>query len=155
MNGTSKRKLQRMVVTEDGPWQVQLLMREIQNPTAACRALVSQYFQPFYQTLIQVIREVAEEPLEDSVARQLAMSVIGQCMIYRFAPVTRAMMMDDPMDLEAAPGSAAGHRPSPDLNQLGDLITHFSLAGILAAARNIIAKGPASPIQQPVPPESV
>lgn len=122
--------LRRMVVTEDGPWQVQLLMREIQHPTSACRALAREYFRPFYLTLMDVIGEVAGRPLESGVARQLAMSIIGQCMIYRFAPVTRALTMGDWPEDET-PVAAA---PPMDLSQLGELITEFSLAGIRAAS---------------------
>ena len=134
--------LRRMVVTEDGPWQVHLLMREIQKPTAACRTLAREYFRPFYLTLIEVIGEVAGRPLDPTVSRQLAMSIIGQCMIYRFAPVARALTMGDWLEDDPPVSST----PVTDVDQLGELITQFSLAGIRAAgaAAESLGSGPTS-----------
>ena len=117
-----------MVVNQDGPWQVRLLTNEIQNPTETCRQLVRDHFRPFLVELTQAITDVAEKPVTDQVLSTLAMSIIGQCMIYRFAPETHAMTMTPEGD------SDSGQLPEPvDLTKLADIIVKFSIAGIQAA----------------------
>ena len=78
--------------------------------------------------LTQAITDVAEKPVTDQVLSTLAMSIIGQCMIYRFAPETHAMMMA-PEEV-----SDSSQTPKPiDLTKLADIIVKFSIAGIRAA----------------------
>ena len=117
-----------MVVNQDGPWQVRLLTNEIQTPTETCRQLVRDHFRPFVLELTQAITDVADKPVADQVLSTLAMSIIGQCMIYRFAPETHVMTM-------APEGvSDSGQTPEPvDLTKLADIIVKFSIAGIQAA----------------------
>ena len=120
--------LRRMVVGHPHiPWQVKLLVNEIQHPTEACQSLVHSYFRPFLESLSNVIREVADRPLAEDEAVLLSMSVIGQCMIYRFAPETSRMT------LSCCPVTAS-HRPDHQqaLSKLTEQITQFSIAGIRA-----------------------
>jgi len=119
-----------MVVNQDGPWQVRLLTNEIQHPTDTCRQLVRDHFRPFLVELSQVISEVAGKPVSADILSTLAMSVIGQCMIYRFAPETHAMTFCPEDDIDSA------KLPKPiDLAKLAGIITKFSIAGIQAAAK--------------------
>ena len=114
-----------MVVNQDGPWQVRLLTNEIQSPTNTCRQLVRDHFRPFFDELTQAISDVAGKSVPDEVLSTLAMSIVGQCMIYRFAPETHAMMFCQEADV---------HDPqSIDLVKLADIVTKFSIAGIRAA----------------------
>lgn len=117
-----------MVVNEQGPWQVRLLMNEIQNPSESCRQLVKDEFSPFVGGLMDTIGELATEPIDSDLRAILAMSVIGQCMIYRFAPETHAMTM-------AAVGQTDSKLALPlaDLENLAKVVFAFSLAGIRAA----------------------
>lgn len=118
-----------MVVNEDGPWQVRLLTNEIQHPTDTCRQLVRDHFRPFLIELSQAIGDVAFDPLPANVLSTLAMSIIGQCMIYRFAPETHAMTICPETEIDS---------PQPtqpiDLAKLAGIITTFSIAGIRATA---------------------
>ncbi len=124
-----ERILFSMVVNQDGPWQVRLLTNEIQQPTDTCRQLVRDHFRPFLIELIQTISDVAAKPVTGEVLSTLAMSVIGQCMIYRFAPETHAMTFSPDNDLDSA------ETPKPiDLTKLADIIVKFSVAGIQAVA---------------------
>ena len=118
-----------MVVNENGPWQVRLLTNEIQHPTDTCRQLVRDHFRPFLVQLTHAITDVADKPIPADVLSALAMSIIGQCMIYRFAPETHAMTFCSESEIDSC------HRPDKiDLAKLASLITRFSIAGIRAAA---------------------
>ena len=117
-----------MVVNENGPWQVRLLTNEIQHPTDTCRQLVRDHFRPFLVELSEAITNVAQKAIPSDVLSTLAMSIIGQCMIYRFAPETHAMTFcsDSEMDF--------GQKQEPiNLTKLAEIITTFSIAGIRAA----------------------
>ena len=118
-----------MVVNENGPWQVRLLTNEIQHPTDTCRQLVREHFRPFLVELSQAIVDVAEKPVPTDVLSTLAMSIIGQCMIYRFAPETHAMTFCPESEIDSA------KKPEQiDLAKLASIITKFSIAGIRAVA---------------------
>ena len=123
-----ERILFSMVVNQDGPWQVRLLTNEIQQPTDTCRQLVRDHFRPFFDELTQAVADVAGKSVPDEVLSTLAMSVIGQCMIYRFAPETHAMMFcqESGVDSQQDPQNI-------DLVKLADIVTKFSIAGIRAA----------------------
>ena len=118
-----------MVVNENGPWQVRLLTNEIQHPTDTCRLLVREHFRPFLVELSQAITDVAGKPVPTDVLSTLAMSIIGQCMIYRFAPETHAMIFCPESEIDSAKKTE-----QIDLAKLGGIITEFSIAGIRAAA---------------------
>ena len=118
-----------MVVNENGPWQVRLLTNEIQHPTDTCRQLVRDHFRPFLVELSEAITDVAGKPIAADVLSTLAMSVIGQCMIYRFAPETHAMTICSESEIDSA------QKPEPiDLAKLAGIVTKFSIAGIRAVA---------------------
>ena len=118
-----------MVVNENGPWQVRLLTNEIQHPTDTCRQLVRDHFRPFLVELSEAITNVAQKAIPSDVLSTLAMSIIGQCMIYRFAPETHAMTFCSDSEMEF------GQKQEPiNLTKLAEIITRFSIAGIRAAA---------------------
>lgn len=117
-----------MVVNEQGPWQVRLLMNEIHNPSDSCRQLVQDEFRPFVSGLMKAICELAAKPISTDLQITLAMSVIGQCMIYRFAPETHAMTM-----IAVGKRQQESTAPAEDLKGLADVVFAFSLAGIQAA----------------------
>lgn len=129
----SEEKLERMIATllrrimamQSEPWQVRLIMREVLQPTAASQGLIDNYFQPFFDTLLQVVDELLGEVLHDGVRRQIGVSVIGQCMIYR----TSAEMMS-----RMIPESESEFF---QIEALTKHITQFSLAAISAMRRPI------------------
>ena len=115
--------LNRLVALQSAPWQVHLLMREILQPTEACRKLVHEYFRPFLQVLMQLIDEIAQCKLSDEKRMQMAFSIIGQCMFYRFAGDFAAMM------IESEQLSSDGF----DIEHLASHITEFSLGAMRSA----------------------
>ena len=87
--------LTRAVAMKSEPWQVRLLMREILQPTEACRQLVKEYFRPTFDTLLEIVDEVLETKLPEHRRQQIGLSIIGQCMYYRFAADMTSMMIDE------------------------------------------------------------
>ena len=89
------------------------------------------------EALSSVIRSIANRPLEESQVSQLALCVVGQCMIYRFAPRACEMTLGK-IFLSQAGTQMTDARfqeiQDDELETLADLISQFSVAGILRAA---------------------
>ena len=111
--------LKRVVVMQTIPWQVQLLMREILNPTEACKQLVEDYFRPIFDRLLSIVDELAEQPLPKFRRTQIGFSIIGQCLHYRFSAGVISMMVNEDQRHECF-----------DWEELTNHITEFSLAAI-------------------------
>ena len=84
--------LQRMLGSEHGPWPVRLMLREVLQPTQACRELVEDYFRPHFEHLLNLLELLmpAEAPVYRR--RQIGLGVIGQCLHYRVAGEVIRMM---------------------------------------------------------------
>ena len=111
--------LKRVVVMQTIPWQVQLLMREILNPTEACKQLVEDYFRPIFDRLLSIVDELAEQPLPTFRRTQIGFSIIGQCLHYRFSAGVISMMVNEDQRRECF-----------DWEELTNHITEFSLVAI-------------------------
>jgi hypothetical protein len=111
--------LKRVVVMQTIPWQVQLLMREILNPTEACQQLVEDYFRPIFERLLTIVDEIADQPLTTLRRTQVGFSIIGQCLHYRFSAGVISLMVDEDQRDECF-----------DWEELTNHITEFSLAAI-------------------------
>ncbi len=118
--------LKRLVAMKDEPWQVRLLMREILQPTEACRHLVEEYFRPFFETLCSVVDELVGIRLADYQRNQIGFSIIGQCLYYRFSADVTSMMIDE--------DQFADHF---DQASLADHISDFSLGAIEQIKRRV------------------
>jgi AcrR family transcriptional regulator len=77
--------LERMLGFGQPPWQVRLMLREVLHPTEACRELVEDYFRPHFELLVSILGELAGDRLDEPHLRRLAVSVMGQCFVYRAA----------------------------------------------------------------------
>ena len=127
--------LERMLGFGQPPWQVRLMLREILQPTEACRELVEDYFRPHFQSLVSILAELAGDRLDEPRLRRLAVGVMGQCFVYRAAGEVVGMLV--PQDeLEAL------HTPK----DLAEHITRFTLAALGA--------GPALTASPALTPES-
>jgi AcrR family transcriptional regulator len=122
--------LERMLGLGQPPWQVQLMLREVLQPTEACRELVEDYFRPHFQLLVSILDELTGGRLDGPTLRRAALSVIGQCFLYRAAGDVVGMLVP-PGELETL------HTPP----QIADHVTHFTLAALGA--------GPALPHPAP------
>ena len=85
LRGFVRTLLGRMLEQAETPWQSQLMLREVLNPTSACRELVEEHFRPHFEMLAGIIRELAPMALPSYQVHQICFSVVGQCLYYRVA----------------------------------------------------------------------
>lgn len=115
--------LTRCMAVEEAPWQVRLMMREILQPTAACRELVEEYFRPHFDILLGIVGELVGELVGPDVARhtlrQIGYSVVGQCLYYRIAREIVVILTPD-----------EELREHYAVEQLADHITRMTLAAV-------------------------
>ncbi|MEE2989656.1 MAG: CerR family C-terminal domain-containing protein [Planctomycetota bacterium] len=111
--------LERMLGSEQDPWQVKLLMREVLQPTEACRELVEQHFRPRFEYLQNLLDSWLPPGMPDYRRRQVAFSVVGQCVHYRMAGEVIAMLTPE-----------EDRRRHHSLDQLAFHITTLTLASL-------------------------
>lgn len=114
--------LERMLGDGQAPWQVKLMMREVIQPTEACRELVEDYIRPHFGLLLGILDELVGGGLPASELRRIGLSIIGQCFLYRAAGEVVAMLVPaGEIDAFHTPWAIADH------------VTRFSLAAVGAA----------------------
>lgn len=111
--------LERMLGFGRPKWQTRLMLREVLQPTDACRELAEDYLRPQFHLLVSILDELAEGALAGPEMRRIAMSIVGQMFIYRAAGDVVAMLVPDDE-------RAALHTPQP----LADHITRYALAAL-------------------------
>jgi AcrR family transcriptional regulator len=74
------------VVADQAPrWHLQLIMRELFQPTAACVEFVRNFARPQFELLLGILAEILP-PETPAVKRHLLVfSIVGQCLHYRLA----------------------------------------------------------------------
>jgi TetR/AcrR family transcriptional regulator, regulator of cefoperazone and chloramphenicol sensitivity len=103
-------------------WHVQLMLREMAQPTGACAALVQDYIEPDFKLLLRIIDQLVPAAMPMPRRRLIAFSIVGQCLHYHVAqPVIELLV------------------PSEDCRnltsqRLADHITRFSLAALQGMA---------------------
>ncbi|WP_146601674.1 CerR family C-terminal domain-containing protein [Novipirellula aureliae] len=75
--------LSRMLAPGEDTWELDLLMREMQNPTSVLEDLVRDFFEPMLVRLKKVIRQLIGVNATSIEVEQLALSAVGQCLYYR------------------------------------------------------------------------
>lgn len=75
--------LSRMMAPGEDTWELDLLMREMQNPTSVLEDLVRDFFEPMLDRLKNVIRHLIGDNATSIEVEQLALSAVGQCLYYR------------------------------------------------------------------------
>jgi AcrR family transcriptional regulator len=80
------------LLDNDQPWQTRLMMREVLQPTSACRELVEGHMRPHFEILLQVLSELVPADTRPSQLRRIGFSVVGQCLHYRVAQGVIAML---------------------------------------------------------------
>lgn len=111
--------LQRLLGGGDDDWQTALLMREMIEPTHACKPLVEDFIRPQFHRLLEVIDEFVDGEITETQRRQLAFSVVGQCLHYRVAAGFVSLL--------TAP---CERQKLLNLDSLVDAITRFSVAAL-------------------------
>jgi AcrR family transcriptional regulator len=125
--------LERMLGLGQPPWQVRLMLREVLQPTEACRELVEDYFRPHFQMLVSILTELAAGRLDEPRLRRLAVGVMGQCFVYRAAGDVVGMLVP-------ADELASLHTPT----DLADHVTRLTLAALGAGPALTASPPPAS-----------
>jgi AcrR family transcriptional regulator len=115
--------LERMLGFTEPPWEVRLLLREVLQPTEACRELVEDYIRPHYGQLVTILDELAGGRLDAPQLRRVALGIIGHCFLYRAAGGVVGMLVpaDELATLHALP-------------DLADHVTRQALAALGVAA---------------------
>jgi AcrR family transcriptional regulator len=75
--------LVRMLEEHKFPWQMQILMRELCQPSAVGEELVREFIRPMYERLWSILRELLPPGVCDTKLHLLAVSIIGQCFYMR------------------------------------------------------------------------
>ena len=119
LHGFVGNMLDRMLGSGQPPWQVRLMMREVLQPTEACRELVEDYIRPHFEMLLGILDELAAGLLPESQLRRVGLSVIGQCFLYRAAGDVVAMLVP-------AGEIAAFHAPPA----IADHVTRLTLGAL-------------------------
>ena len=102
--------MQRFVGLEGKPWHWKLMMREVLQPSDACRDLVEDYIRPHFELLLSILDDLVPADTPKDKRQKLAFSVVGQCLFYRFnAEIIRMLMPDDEVEEHFAPESLAEH----------------------------------------------
>jgi AcrR family transcriptional regulator len=125
--------LERMLGLGQHPWQVRLMLREVLQPTEACRELAEDYFRPHFELLVSILAELAAGRLDEPRLRRLAVGVMGQCFVYRAAGDVVGMLVP-------ADELAALHTPAA----LADHVTRLTLAALGAGPSLAGSSSPAS-----------
>jgi len=86
--------LRRMLCEPGDPWQTRLIIREIMEPTKACEEMVQEAFQPFFQILLDILKEMVPDSTPLHTLHHWALSVIGQCFYYRANEKILTMLID-------------------------------------------------------------
>lgn len=112
--------LERMLGFGQPPWQVRLMMREVLHPTDACRELVEDYVRPRFALLVSILDELVDGRLSQTELRRVALSIIGQCFLYRAAGDVVGMLVPRAeLETHHAMGPLADHVASYALAALG------------------------------------
>ncbi len=120
--------LRRVIVDREPQWCSRLIMRELFQPTAACVEFVREAVRPNFETLMAILQEALPGDTPEIKRHQIAFSIVGQCLHYRFAaPVLRNLVREEEL-------------AQYDAQNLAEHITGFTLAA-LGLARPLLARG--------------
>jgi AcrR family transcriptional regulator len=121
LRGFIHTMLTRMIGDESTPWEQRLMLREVLQPTAACRDLAEEYFRPHFEMLLGVLAELLPVGTPAHKLRQTGFSIVGQCLFYRVSSSVVEMLTPD-----AELGDFT-------IEHLADHIAEFTLAAIRPA----------------------
>lgn len=85
--------ISRMLAAEPDAWQPRLMLRELLQPTAACEALVEDYFRPQFGLLLSILDEILPADVPSHRRHQMGFSIVGECLFYRVAGHTARMLV--------------------------------------------------------------
>jgi TetR/AcrR family transcriptional regulator, regulator of cefoperazone and chloramphenicol sensitivity len=87
---------QRVLGGPDDTWRTRLVMREIMNPTKACKEIAHSNIRPQFEILQAILRDLLPASTSAEELHLTAFSIVGQCLFYHVAaPVIRNLIDDD------------------------------------------------------------
>ncbi len=99
-----------MLARDDSGWESQLMMREMNHPTAVFAEMVEESFRPHFERLMTTIAALSPADTPVHVLEQLALSVVGQCLYYRVGSgVVKRLIPPDRLAAEFTVQSLARH----------------------------------------------
>ncbi len=113
-----KAMLTRML-GERAPWQRQLMLREMLQPTVACRELVRVHIRARFGQLLSILDEILPPGTPEHKRQQIGFSVIGQGLHYHVANEVVTLLVGQEQ-------REAHYR----MDQLADHIAEFTLAAL-------------------------
>lgn len=112
--------IDRLLGGHEAPWQTRLMMREILQPSAACRALVEDYFRPHMERLLAILDDVVPPEMPPYRRQQIAFSIVGQCVYYRVAaPIVTLLVPEQELAAHYTPPQLTDHIAAMTLAALG------------------------------------
>ena len=87
--------LVRQMLGERAPWHRRLMLREILQPTGACRQLVERHFRARMDQLLGILDEILPPEVPLSRRQQIAFSIVGQALYYRVASEIVKFLVDE------------------------------------------------------------
>jgi len=107
------------VLDRDRPsWHAQLMMREMLEPSDACRQLVESTLRPRMQMFQEIVDELLPPETAEADRHLAAFSVVGQCLFFnRGNPIAELLVGEE-------------EYTTYDAERLADHITRFSLAAL-------------------------
>lgn len=109
--------LQRIAVRREPTWHGMLILREMFQPTDACKFLVEEHIGPTCRLLQGILAELLPG-VPESRRRLIGFSVVGQCLFYRMGHHIVPLVV------------GAEEFRSYDVDRLTDHITSFTLAAL-------------------------
>lgn len=115
--------LERMLGFGPTDWQARLMLREVLQPTEACRQMVEDYIRPQFELLVGILDALTDHRLPQARLRQEALGVVGQCFLYRAA--------GDVVRMLVPAGEQATHH---SLRSVAEHVTRHTLAALGAGS---------------------
>jgi AcrR family transcriptional regulator len=90
--------LSRVLARDDSGWESQLMMREMNQPTAVFDEMVQESIRPQFDRLVETLSLLSPPATPLPVLERLVLSLVGQCLYYRIgAGVVKRLIPADRM----------------------------------------------------------
>ena len=106
------------MLKERFPWQMQLLMRELSDPSNVGHGLVRDFIRPIYELLWSILRELLGPTVPEEKLHLIGFSIIGQIFYHRVGRPVLSLVV----------GAAEHGTYTPEV--LADHIADFTLAAL-------------------------
>ena len=113
------KTLLRNILDQNRPeWDFRIVAHEMISPTAAFDIIVERAIRPGFLFLKELVQEMLGEDVPKEKVEKCTLSIVGQCLYYRFAnPVVRQLLPEQTFDEKG-------------LEEIADHITEFSLSAL-------------------------